>query len=267
MGKRMSSGDRPAPRKTQTAADLAQTLPAPPAQPIGTAPKLVLEEPEIFAQCEAAIETLKYAFWAAGKALQVIRDGRLYREKYPTFDDYLDDRWDMQRAYANKLIRSWPIAQALFEAQPTLAPIGAKKLNQAIVWELVPVAEQHSLEAAELVYRTVVEVDGIPVTAAVLGGAVKALPPGDFDPVEAAEEIRAYLQTLNTEATGELPAVGETLAAEAQRIRSILTRVTRQGRIRQAAAENPREVKQFVADLRQFLDEVERDVLIAEDSV
>lgn len=265
MGRRMNSAGDTGQRKTVTAADLAQKLPAPPPHPIGDAPKLVLDEPQIFAQCEAAVETLKWAFWAAGKALQVIRDGRLYRENHQTFDDYLEARWDMQRAYADKLIRTWRIAEALFESQSNgLTPIGVKKLNQAMVWELVPVAERHGLDAAQLVYRTVVEVDDVPVTAAVLKGAVRALPSGEFATEKAIEQIRAYLAALRDGEEDEPPAIADSLDTEAKKIRSILRRVTRQDRIRQHAAQNPEEVRQFVTDLRELLDEVERDVLAAE---
>ena len=40
------------------------------------------------ATCEAALDSLRVAFWAAGKALQVIRDARLYRDTHATFEDY-----------------------------------------------------------------------------------------------------------------------------------------------------------------------------------
>ena len=45
------------------------------------------------ATCEAALDNLRVAFWAAGKALQVIRDARLYRDTHATFEDYVEQRW------------------------------------------------------------------------------------------------------------------------------------------------------------------------------
>ena len=47
------------------------------------------------ATCEAALDNLRVAFWAAGKALQVIRDARLYCDTHATFEDYVEQRWDM----------------------------------------------------------------------------------------------------------------------------------------------------------------------------
>ncbi|GGN29950.1 hypothetical protein [Streptomyces fuscichromogenes] len=40
-------------------------------------------------------------------------------------------------------------------------------------------------------------------------------------------------------------------------------RLVRQDRIREAAADNPEEVRRFAADVRELLDEVERDVVTA----
>jgi hypothetical protein len=249
----------------KTAVHMARSLPHH-FKPISDLPNtLTHEERESLAKCEAAIETLQFAFWAAGKALQIVRDGRLYRASHPTFDAYVEERWQMSRNYANKLIRTWRIAEALFEYESNgLVPIGAaKKVNQAQVWELVPAAETWSAQAAADIYRTVLEVDGVPVTAQVLKGVVRALPSGEYDREEVAGCVRAYLATLSEETEEEPPAVAETLSAEAHRIRGILTRVVRQDRIRQHATENPEAVRKFVQDLRGFLDEVEREVLVS----
>jgi hypothetical protein len=198
MGRRMSSGTDVGGRRPETATDVARKLPAPPPRPIADTPVLIGEEQEVFARCEAAIETLKWAFWSAGKALQIVRDGRLYRGTHKSFDDYLDDRWDMTRGQADKLIRTWPIAEALFDSQSNgLTPIGVKKLNQATVWELVTVADQHGVEAASVVYRAALEVDGVPVTAAVIQAAVKALPKSEtFDATAAGVAVRKAVQKL-----------------------------------------------------------------------
>lgn len=259
MGRRMNGAAERNTSNRHIATELARGLPAPPARPIGDSPKLVLDEPQVFAQCEAAIETLKLAFWAAGKALQVIRDGRLYREAYPTFEAYLLDRWDMQRGYADKLIRTWRIAEAVFEQNSnTFTPIGVKKLNQAMAWELVPLAEKHSEQAAELVYRTVIEVDGVSVTAEVLKGAVKAVPPGLFDEDKTVEAVRAYLDSLQVADEGDSSLAPVKLTTEANKIRRILTRVVEN---RSVAGEDPAEVRQFVTELRALLDEVEQKVM------
>ncbi|MFI9214295.1 hypothetical protein ACIGW7_39970 [Streptomyces sp. NPDC053253] len=174
---------------------------------------LTSDEKDMLAQCVAAVDTLQWAFWLAGKALENIRVGKLYRAESDSFDDFVWRRWNMRKAQANKLIRTWRIAEAVFELLSNeVAPIGATKrkptplsanaekalkaLNQAQVWELVPVADTWDVDAAVLVYRTAVEVDGASVTAKVLNGAVAALPEGDFDAEEVAEYVRDYLESL-----------------------------------------------------------------------
>jgi hypothetical protein len=63
--------------------------------------------------CEAALDNLRVAFWAAGKALQVIRDARLYRGTHATFEDYVEQQWDMSRPQAYRLVDAWPLAERL----------------------------------------------------------------------------------------------------------------------------------------------------------
>jgi hypothetical protein len=179
----MSSGGGDTAGRPESVVSLAQALPQP-ASPIATTPVLILAEEEMLAKCEAAVDSLALAFWLAGKALHVIRDGRLYRGTHSTFEEYTLDRWKMGKAQANKLIRTWRIAEAVFEKSNTLAPIGAKarkELNQAMAWELVPVAEKHGVTAAGQVFTTVVEVNGEP-TAATIKRVVKALPSDGFEP-------------------------------------------------------------------------------------
>jgi tRNA U34 5-methylaminomethyl-2-thiouridine-forming methyltransferase MnmC len=127
----------------------------------------------------------------------------------------------MQRAYANKLIRTWPIAEAMFEAQSNgLAPIGAKKLNQATMWELVPVADAHGVDAARVVYGAVLEVDGVPVTAEVINAAVKALPSkGKFDAKAATSAVRKAVEKMKAPLSPSVPRRRSTLPSQAKAAR------------------------------------------------
>lgn len=206
-------------KKFASAIDMAKDLPHL-FKPISDSPTLIGEEQDSLAQCEAAVETLKGAFWAAGKALQIIRDARLYRETHKNFNAYCEERWDMNRQNADKLIRAWRIAEALVmgDARGEVTQIGVKKLNQAQVWELVPVAESWDVETAAFVYdtvhSTVVGVDGREVTAAVLKGAAKVLPKGEtLDRDAAAEKIMTYVTGLFKESEAKpvppLPSPGD----------------------------------------------------------
>ncbi|MEV7011957.1 hypothetical protein [Streptosporangium sp. NPDC051022] len=236
-------------RPEKNSETLALTLPAP-YEALGESPVLIDVEREDLATCEAAIYRLRIAFWAAGKALQVIRDARLYRGTHSTFEDYVEERWQISRAQAYRLIGEWPLAERL-------SPIGDKNLNEGQVRELLRFAGKHGDEAAETVYRTVAEVDGVKVTAAVLKDVVSILPSDYFDPAEAVEQIRTYLASEHPPTSTETTAT-ETFAAEAGRLRAILQRVVRQDLIRSAVHESPEEVKQTVAELRALLDEIEQ---------
>ncbi|MGW6651201.1 hypothetical protein AMK23_34295 [Streptomyces sp. CB02130] len=201
----------------KSAIDMAKAL-QPLRRPLSGQPTtLTSDEKGMLAQCVAAVDTLQWAFWLAGKALENIRVGKLYRAEADSFEDFVWKHWQMKKAYANKLIRTWRIAEAVFELLSNeVAPIGAgsrkkptalganaekalKALNQAQVWELVPVVDTWDIDAALLVYRTTVEVDGVNVTAKVLNGAVAALPTGDFDAEQVAAHVREYLESLGDE--------------------------------------------------------------------
>lgn len=243
--------------RPKTAVDMARELPLLFRQLSDQPNILIGEEQDAFAKCEAAIENLKAAFWAAGKALQIIRDARLYRVDYATFEAYCEERWGIHRRYADRLIQAWPVAEIL-------SPIGLKKLTEGQVRELVPVNERHGMDAAVLVYRTVIEDEATPTTAAVLKGAVAALPPGKFDTATAVDHIRAYLAGLGDDEAEPVEPVAA-LSVEADRIRGIIRRVTRRNVLRDVARQNPDAARRVVAELRELLDQVERDALAPSD--
>lgn len=247
-------------KKFTTAIDMAQELPHL-FKPISDSPALIGEEQDSLAQCEAAVETLKGAFWAAGKALQIIRDARLYRGTHKTFDAYCDERWSMNRQYADKLIRAWPIAEALYKKQssPDLNPIGVKKLNQAQVWELVPVAESWDVDSATFVYDTVVEIDGQAVTANVLKGAVKVLPKGkDFDREAAAERILEYVSSLSAPPAEKTPALAVPIE---QQIAVRVDKAIEVDWVRRLAAQDRSRASAYLDQVQQRIERLRQELL------
>jgi hypothetical protein len=214
-----------------------------PREPLSESGPLAEAEHADLAACEAALDRLRLAFAAAGKALQVIRDARLYRETHNTFEEYVAERWDMSRASAYRLIDAWPLAEAL-------SPIGDTKLNEGQIRELLPVADRHGQDAAITVYRTIAETDGVRVTAAIIKGAVRVVLPGNrFDPARAAEQIRAYLAG---EVTPALPVVSA--GEQVERVRAQIRRI-KVDVIRAAGHEVATEL---AAELRQLADEMEQ---------
>jgi len=53
------------------------------------------------------------AFYEVGFALMQIRDNRLYREVYGTFEEYCKEKWGMSRPRAYQLIRAAEIKDNL----------------------------------------------------------------------------------------------------------------------------------------------------------
>lgn len=68
-------------------------------------------------ELETVISSGMRTFVEVGKALQEIRDSRLYLNSHETFEGYCRDRWDMSRRHANRLIESTEVVN-------NLGPIG-----------------------------------------------------------------------------------------------------------------------------------------------
>jgi len=54
---------------------------------------LQIEEQEALQQYEAVIEKGLQTFYEVGQALAFIREKKLYRAEYKTFEDYCRERW------------------------------------------------------------------------------------------------------------------------------------------------------------------------------
>lgn len=78
---------------------------------------LTTTEQTHLAELEAVIETGLQTFYEVGNALAAIREARLYRADYATFEDYCRERWQMSRAYAYRMIGAAEVVE-------NLSPIG-----------------------------------------------------------------------------------------------------------------------------------------------
>jgi hypothetical protein len=193
--------------------------------------------------CEGALQDLQLAFWRAGKALNAIRNGRLYRETHGTFEEYLRDRWGMSRPQAYRLIDAWPLAEQL-------SPIG-DKLTESHVRVLLPLTMRHGQQAAVVVYETIAQADGVTVTAKVLEGAIAALPEDHFDPAEATERIRAFLSgDVKPPETAPRPRVPGSFTDVSRRIVLDLSRVS-------TLRGEPAAMRVFVDQVKQLIGALE----------
>jgi hypothetical protein len=78
--------------------------------------ELTTAESKRLAQLESIIERTRKPFIEFGKALLEIRDSKLYRPRYSTFEQYCQGRWRFGRRYVNQVIRS---SQAVLQLEDT----------------------------------------------------------------------------------------------------------------------------------------------------
>jgi len=98
-------------------------------------------------ELEAVIERGMETFVEVGNAIREIRDSRLYRERYSSFEDYCRDRWGWGRNYANKQV----VAADTAALVGTNVPIA----NEAQARALAPLAREDP-EAARAVWEEAV---------------------------------------------------------------------------------------------------------------
>lgn len=201
---------------------------------------LSTREREQLEVCESSIDALRVAFWTAGRALQIVRDGRLYRSDHASFDDYVEKRWDMQRSYAHKLIRAWPLAAKLHPLAPSI--------NEGQIRELLPVAAAHGEDAAVTVYTTLAA--DVKVTAGKLREAVGVLP-ADYDEGEVVQRLRAWLR-------GDLPDDQPRTADVFSTAESRLTALTQ--KVVRGSGDDPAAAREFAAKLRTMAELIERQI-------
>lgn len=82
-------------------------------KPINTNAPLTTSESQLFKKHESVIKAGKNTFVLVGMALTEIRDGRLYRQEFFTFEEYCDKRWGWTHGRADQLIRAAAVVQAL----------------------------------------------------------------------------------------------------------------------------------------------------------
>ena len=65
---------------------------------------LNVEEKNELERCEVVIKQGLKTFVEVGQALMLIRDKRLYRSEFGTFENYCRDKWDLTRRYVNNIV-------------------------------------------------------------------------------------------------------------------------------------------------------------------
>jgi hypothetical protein len=102
---------------------------------------LTTDEQVDLERLERVIDGGRKAFVEVGRALMEIRERRLYRATYETFESYVQEKWDFGRAYASRLIGA-------HETMEHLLPIGNIPLpaNESHVRPLLRFPPEHRAE-------------------------------------------------------------------------------------------------------------------------
>ncbi len=74
---------------------------------------LTISEQGQLSELEVIIDKGLNTFYEVGKALSLIREGRLYRASHATFEEYCEKRWEMSRAYAYRTIGAADVVESL----------------------------------------------------------------------------------------------------------------------------------------------------------
>jgi len=101
---------------------------------------------------EKTIDKNLKAFSKVGVALLKIRDGRLYRDKYSSFEEYCKERWGFTRVRAHQLISASIITENIESTNQVINPI-----NEAQVRPLIRLEPSQQVEAWSAAVETAPE--------------------------------------------------------------------------------------------------------------
>jgi hypothetical protein len=153
---------------------------------------LTTREGDRLEQLEARIDAGKKTFIEVGSALAEIRDGKLYRASFKTFDDYCREKWGWDRTYCHRIIAA--------AAAVKMLPIGNEISSESQARELAK-ADPEARAAIVETANAAAKAEGRTMTARdireTIDAEVIADPEPDRPRVRSAED--AALEWIRTE--------------------------------------------------------------------
>jgi hypothetical protein len=114
---------------------------------------LTQAETELLAKCEETIQQGLQSFLEVYTALLEVRDHRLYRDQYVTFEAYCRKKWNITDRHANRLMLAGEVVNNIKGDQlVSSVPIAAPE-NEGQVRELVALSKKEQIEAAKIVAK------------------------------------------------------------------------------------------------------------------
>jgi len=129
---------------------------------------LNIEERNELERCEVVIKQGLKTFVEVGQALMLIRDKRLYRAEFGTFEAYCQDKWQLSKTHVNRLVQSSKVVQNI-----EMTPIGVKPQTETQARPLTKLEPELQAEA----WQKTVEQHGENITQKKVEEVVKEFVP------------------------------------------------------------------------------------------
>ena len=110
--------------------------------------QLTVHEAGVLQQCESIIERGLKTFVEVGNALMAIRDDRLYRTEFKTFEDYCQERWNIARRTAHQLMGAAEVVENVRNCAQIPATESQARPLTRLDPEDQPIAWQRAVETA-----------------------------------------------------------------------------------------------------------------------
>ena len=120
--------------------------------------ELTVVEGNQLSKCEEIIEEGFQTFVDVGRALQIVKDGKLYRTKFKTFEDYYQHRWQWTKQHAYRLMKAAETV-AVLDENPGIGTLPKKER------QVRPLQKLHIDERADAWQQALDETDGKPTEA------------------------------------------------------------------------------------------------------
>ena len=144
--------------------------------------RMTVPERNDLKKLEAVIDEGMATFLKVGEALKIIRDSRLFREHYQSFEAYCEDRFDFGKSYASRLITAVETKQSLEKK----LPIVNKLATETQFREIAKVPEEQVQAVLDKVVEESKET-GKPITARAIKEAAEELAETEYEDVDPPE--------------------------------------------------------------------------------
>ena len=162
-------------------------------------------------RCEVVIKQGLKTFVEVGQALMLIRDKRLYRSEFGTFEAYCNNKWQLTRRYVNNMVAASKVVSNI-----EMTTIVSKPQNESQARPLTKLEPELQAEA----WQQVVEQHGEKVTQKKVQEVVKEFVPVNEELKQAKKEPMFAAMT-EQEILAKAKAIKQAKQAEKRRIKEI----------------------------------------------